>query len=178
MNNMENFGSDSMNRMPGMNGQPLERQGMPPLTQADLDAMQAYQAAYPEIFYKLQPYIMMMCDQMDSFGTAMPNQEMIEQMSDNIYEDLLRMYPDLADYVRSHDNAMPEEEDAVEAYYLRRISPGRSPQAPVPTQGPAEGSDSNPAAFGARPPQKKVFLLTVGSHHQRRTFKRVSLSLA
>jgi len=135
LNNMENFGSDSMNRMPGMNGQPLERQGMPPLTQADLDAMQAYQAAYPEIFYKLQPYIMMMCDQMDSFGTAMPNQEMIEQMSDNIYEDLLRMYPDLADYVRSHDNAMPEEEDAVEAITYGGFRPGDRRRRPFQRRG-------------------------------------------
>lgn len=136
MNNMENFGNDAMNGMPGMNGQPLERQGMPPpMTQADLDAMQAYQAAYPEIFYKLQPYIMMLCDQMDTFGSAMPNQEMIEQMSDNIYEDLLRMYPDLADYVRSHDNAMPEEEEAVEVITYGGFRPGGRRRRPFRRRG-------------------------------------------
>lgn len=43
---------------------------------------------------------MMACDQMDAFTCEMPTQEMIEKMSDTIYDDICRMYPDMAEYVR------------------------------------------------------------------------------
>jgi hypothetical protein len=46
---------------------------------------------------------MMMCDQMDNFGAAMPTQDMVEQMTDNIYDDVCRMYPDIAEYARSNE---------------------------------------------------------------------------
>ena len=69
-----------------------------------MENMMTYQLCYPEIFYKLQPFIMMACDQMDTYGPMMPSQEMIEQMSDNIYEDVNRMYPDMAEYVRDYEN--------------------------------------------------------------------------
>ena len=58
-----------------------------------------YRTVYPEVYYKLQPYIMMVCDQMDTYGTTMPSQEMIERMFDNIYDDLCALYPDIADFV-------------------------------------------------------------------------------
>ena len=32
---------------------------------------------YPEIFYKLQPYIMMVCDHME-FNSIMPNMQMVQ----------------------------------------------------------------------------------------------------
>jgi hypothetical protein len=65
----------------------------------------ANQIVYPELFYKLQPFIMMACDQMESysFGTMIPTQDMIEQFSDNIHEAVCRMYPDIADYAESAD---------------------------------------------------------------------------
>ena len=68
-----------------------------------------YRTVYPEVYYKLQPYIMMVCDQMDTYGTTMPSQEMIERMSDNIYEDMCAMYPDIADYVRSTERTADME---------------------------------------------------------------------
>jgi hypothetical protein len=55
---------------------------------------------YPEIYYKLQPYIMMVCDEMDTFGDVMPTQDMIDSMTDSVYEDAMRMYPELADYAK------------------------------------------------------------------------------
>lgn len=58
----------------------------------------ANQVVFPEIFYKMQPYIMMVCDQIEAFGNAMPTQEMIEGITDNIYEDMSKMYPDLVEY--------------------------------------------------------------------------------
>lgn len=63
----------------------------------------AYKLIYPEIYYKLQPYIMMVCDQMDVYN-SMPTQEMVESMTDAIYDDVVRMFPDIAEYVREHEN--------------------------------------------------------------------------
>ena len=58
----------------------------------------AYQLAYPEVYYILQPYIMIACDQMDIYGSVMPTQEMMDQMTNGIYSDVIRMYPDMSEY--------------------------------------------------------------------------------
>lgn len=58
---------------------------------------------YPEVFYRLQPYIMMVCDNAEANGITMPTQEMIETITDNIYEDIVRSNPDIAEYVRSQE---------------------------------------------------------------------------
>jgi len=79
------------------------RMEFPRPTQEEAQRMErarAYQLVYPEIFYKLQPYILAVCDQMDTYDSAMPTQETIERMSDSIYEDVCRMYPDIAEYAR------------------------------------------------------------------------------
>lgn len=65
---------------------------------------------YPEVFYRLQPYIVMVCDEMDTFGSEMPSQVMIEQMTDSIYDDVCRMYPDLADYAKEKGETIPTVE--------------------------------------------------------------------
>lgn len=86
-------------------------------------AMREYQMVYPEIFYKLQPYIMMICDQLDSYGDTMPNQEMIEQMTDNIYSDIMEMYPDIAEYVRNYESNSASSAETiarVPSFYRRR----------------------------------------------------------
>ena len=74
---------------------------MPGMNQEQSKCMMKYQMVYPEIFYKLQPYIMMVCDQMD-YCSIMPSMEMVQQMTDNIYNDVCRMYPDLAEYARNN----------------------------------------------------------------------------
>lgn len=63
----------------------------------------AYQLVYPEIFYRLQPYIMMVCDQMDIHGNFVPTQDMVEQLTDSIHDDICRMYPDIADYADNYN---------------------------------------------------------------------------
>lgn len=63
----------------------------------------AYQVVYPEVFYRLQPYIIMVCDQMDTYGSIMPTQDMVEQLTDGIYDDVCRMYPDMLEYARSYE---------------------------------------------------------------------------
>lgn len=55
------------------------------------------QLVYPEVFYQIQPFIILVCDQLGVHGGYTPSQEMVEQMTDSVYYDVCRMYPDLAD---------------------------------------------------------------------------------
>lgn len=73
------------------------------LSNQQMEKMMANQPVYPEVFYKLQPFIMMACDQMDSFSSAMPSQETVDQMSDGIYNEFNRMHPELMEYVRENE---------------------------------------------------------------------------
>jgi len=68
------------------------------VSQATEDAM-TYRALYPEIYYKLQPYISAACDIMDSYGITMPTQKQLDDMTDGIYEEFVRTYPDMAEYM-------------------------------------------------------------------------------
>lgn len=71
--------------------------------------MMTYQMAFPEIYYKIQPYIMMVCDQLDSISSAMPTQEMLDNISDSIYDDICTRDPNLANYLRAQEaNADPD----------------------------------------------------------------------
>jgi hypothetical protein len=50
---------------------------------------------YPEVYYKVQPYILMACDEIDIYDDfEMPSSDMIMQMSDQIYSDVCRMHPE------------------------------------------------------------------------------------
>jgi hypothetical protein len=72
-------------------------------SQTGVSPAMAYQTAFPEIYYKLQPYIMMVCDQIDALGSTMPSQDMLDRISDSIYDDMNRRYPDLAEYARTQE---------------------------------------------------------------------------
>ncbi|HAF60144.1 MAG TPA: hypothetical protein PLD22_00815 [Bacillota bacterium] len=63
-----------------------------------MDEIMSYEPAYPEIYYKVQPFIMEICDQLEAYGGTMPSMEVIERLVDSIYTDLLTMYPDLSEY--------------------------------------------------------------------------------
>lgn len=82
-----------------------------PATNAEMNEAKAYQALYPEIVYKLQPYILMACDEMDTYGIAMPTQQQMENMSDSICENVCRMYPDMRSYLHSGDTASDPPDD-------------------------------------------------------------------
>ena len=68
-------------------------QGMP----AMLSDTIAYQPIYPDVYYKVQPFVMMACDEMDAYGCMMPNHDMLRQTTDRIYHDIGRMHPELAE---------------------------------------------------------------------------------
>lgn len=69
-----------------------------------MDDFEAPQVVYPEVYYKLQPYIMLVCDQMDTYGDMMPTRDMAEQITDQIYDDCCRMYPELENYIGQDGN--------------------------------------------------------------------------
>lgn len=80
---------------PNLNGNYInssQQQGMSPLM--------AYQMVFPEVFYKLQPYVLMVCDRLDSFEPSVLTQDMLDSISDSIYEDVCKRDPELAVYLR------------------------------------------------------------------------------
>lgn len=85
-----------------------------PLNQAPIANMMPYRMVYPEVFYRVQPFIMNVCDQMDACNYMMPNQEMMDQMSDNIHDDLIQMYPDMAQYDSNYNNATGAEQTVID----------------------------------------------------------------
>ena len=64
-----------------------------------MDEIMAYEMVYPEIYYRVQPFIMSVCDQMEAYGGEMPSAEVITSIADTIYSDVMTMYPDLMEYV-------------------------------------------------------------------------------
>lgn len=74
-------------------------------TQPAVPPAVAYQMAFPEIYYKLQPYVMMACDQMDLKDSTMINQDMLDSISDSIYDDIRKRDPTLAEYVHNQESA-------------------------------------------------------------------------
>lgn len=62
------------------------------------DYPMVYRSVYPEIYYKLMPFISMTVDLIFSYS-MMPTQETLEEMSDDIHSDFCRMYPDMKEYM-------------------------------------------------------------------------------
>lgn len=54
-----------------------------------------YQCIYPDVYFKVQPFVMMACDEMDACNCGMPTHETVLQISDQICDDVYRMHPDL-----------------------------------------------------------------------------------
>ena len=50
---------------------------------------------YPEIYYRVQPFVMSACDRMDKYGYGVPSQKGFDEMSARVYNDIREMYPDL-----------------------------------------------------------------------------------
>ena len=82
-------------------------------------------ALYPEIHYKLEPFISNTCDIIESSG-VMPSQQELDEITDNIYDEFCQMYPDMENYMKANDsdNDMPEAIPAQFAYG-GRYRPGR-----------------------------------------------------
>lgn len=94
-----------------------------PAAQAAEDAM-TYRALYPEVYYKLQPYITAACDIMDSYGITMPTQKQLDDMTDGIYDEFVRTYPDMAEYMNDNDNRNNPNDPPPFSGGFRRFRPG------------------------------------------------------
>lgn len=97
---------ENRNLLPGMQVAPVPTVPMPtvPLQAAEKQEMMPntsenlpMQLVYPEIYYRLQPFIILMCDQFENYN-VIPTQEMVEQVSNSIYTEVCQMYPDLMKY--------------------------------------------------------------------------------
>lgn len=66
--------------------------------------MMDYEIVFPEIYYRLQPYVLMVCDQLNLFGSTMPTQAMIDNISDSIYDDVCKRDPQLAEYLQAQSS--------------------------------------------------------------------------
>lgn len=95
--NMGPMSNAPMNYQPSM---PQMMQAYPQMAAAPaMENAMTYEAIYPEIYYKLKPYITMTIDIIFLNGAMMPTQQQLEDMSDGIYDDFCAMYPDMADYM-------------------------------------------------------------------------------
>ena len=108
---MDNSEAMGIPVLPGMGGQTP----FPPMDYIQAGAPEITGMSgpvYPEIYYKIQPQVMMMCDRLDAFGTDL-TMETMYQASDSIYDDTVKLYPDVVEYAGANmpDPAMP---DAVE----------------------------------------------------------------
>jgi hypothetical protein len=104
-----NEGALNAGANPSMNMQTRNQPTLMPAQEMPMAGTMMNPVVYPEIFYKLQPYIMLVCDQMDTFSPMLPTQDMVEQMTDSIYDDVCRMYPDMAEYARANDDKMKDD---------------------------------------------------------------------
>jgi hypothetical protein len=65
-------------------------------------------AMYPEIHYKLHPFVCVTCDAIEATG-RMPTQEEFDGITDNIYDEFCKMHPDMENYMKSGDKDDPPE---------------------------------------------------------------------
>ena len=113
---MENRNINQPSQSPSQMGDkspmsPMEQapqSNIPPQSQEDffpdMEMPRANNMMYPDIYYKVQPFVMQACDEMDTYD-RMPTQDMVEQMTDNICDNVLQMYPEMEQYM-GPDNAM------------------------------------------------------------------------
>ncbi len=69
-----------------------------------------YRLVYPDVYYRIQPYVLAMSDQLLAVSNEMPSRSQIEHMSDTICSDLCRLYPDMAQ-MASFGNSYPDQEE-------------------------------------------------------------------
>lgn len=74
-----------------------------------IEETKKHRAMYPEIQYKLEPFISSTCDAIESSG-VMPTEEEMDNITDGIFDDFCNTYPDMANYMKANDNDtdMPE----------------------------------------------------------------------
>ncbi len=97
MSSQENINMGNMLNQPAstLAAQNYTEEAMKPV----MDNMTTYPAIYPEVYYRLKPYITMVSDLICSAGTDMPTQQQLEAISDEIYDNFCKSNPDMAEYM-------------------------------------------------------------------------------
>ena len=98
--NMEPMGNRSMNA--GAVTPDMMQNFNQPAVNPLMDNAMMNMPVYPEIYYKLMPFISMTGDLLFSYG-MMPTQQQLEEVSDGIFNDFCTMYPDMASYMGMPD---------------------------------------------------------------------------
>ena len=85
--------------MPAVNRSPYYCPGMPPM----MAGAMVYPMLYPDIYYKVQPFIVRACDEMTMMGMMMPTQEAMDKMTERVTDNVCKMYPDMAKYAQDYE---------------------------------------------------------------------------
>ncbi|MDP4152255.1 MAG: hypothetical protein Q8865_02280 [Bacillota bacterium] len=84
-----------MNQPPMQMNQPPMQMNQPPMQMNQpQNVMPLDMAQYPDTYYRIQPFVLSGCDEMDMYP-GMPSPDMMDNMTDRIYDDVRRMYPDM-----------------------------------------------------------------------------------
>lgn len=59
---------------------------------------ESYMPEYPDIYHKVQPHVSAACDDMEMHGWMMPTTRMMRCMCDHIHQNVMQMYPEMANY--------------------------------------------------------------------------------
>ena len=103
-----------------------------------------HRALYPEIHYKLKPYISVTCDAIHASGVV-PTQNELDEIADNIHDEFCRMHPEMENYMKS-ENKSGDPEEAVPTIALWRLRWLRPWVRRIQTPGHRERPDRCPAA--------------------------------
>ena len=63
-----------------------------------------HRALYPEVHYKLKPFISVTCDAIQATGVN-PSAEELDELADNIYDDFCKVHPDMENYMKAGNEA-------------------------------------------------------------------------
>lgn len=102
------------NSMPEANKANNKQMGKMPLTENNMTC----NLVYPEVYYKVQPFIVSVCDQMN-LHDHMISPKAFDQAGDTVYNNVCIMYPHLGGYANSQE--MEESVEAMSPVY----PPGR-----------------------------------------------------
>lgn len=115
--NMSMTGQPNMSYMPQTYQQPAMNSMM--------DNTEGDSAVYPEVFYRLKPYIEMTCDLIAASGSDMPSRQQLESITDNIYDDFCKANPDMADYLnKGAEKSDPPGDPPLRGGFMGGFRPG------------------------------------------------------
>lgn len=142
---------------PGAQKSPYYQEGTDPMFSGAL----AYPMIYPDIYYKLQPYIINAGDRMEMYGGT-PTEQMVDRMVDEIREEVMKIHPEIGEYAKEYTENMPmrQEESVPTQTFPGRFQDFRSEDMQVRDEDiPRRGLPGYPGRFEPSPmfPRRGIF---------------------